>query len=73
MTDDEKWETLEELFDVERGGLTSETKLETLGWDSLRMLSCLMMFRSRLAVRLDGDEIQTFTVVGDLLAAMDRS
>ena len=72
MTQDEKLETLAEIFDCDAGELKPDTKLDKIGWDSMTMLSVIAMAKSRFDRKLPGAEIRAFTTVQDILEIMEK-
>ncbi len=67
----EKIDLLADAFDCERGRLTPETALDTIGWDSMAMLSVIAIVKARFDRRLPGSELRTFKTVGDILSRME--
>ena len=71
MTDMEKMEILEEVFDCESGELTSDMTLADLdGWDSLAKLSLIVAMDEHCGKKLDGATIGGFKTIADILAYM---
>lgn len=71
MTQEEKLETLAEIFDCDMGELKPEVQLDTLQWDSMTMLSVIAMVKARFDKKLPGAEIRAFKTVGDILNTME--
>ena len=72
MTDQEKLEALAEVFDRDAGELTVDTQLDTIGWDSMAMLSVIALVKARFDKKLPGAEIRSFETVGDIMAVMEK-
>lgn len=71
MTNEEKIALLEEMLDLEEGGLTAETELSSIDeYDSMAKLSLIVLFDDECGKKLTGEEIRTFKTVGDILTAM---
>ena len=64
----EKLEMLAELLDRDAGELTATTPLDTLGWDSMGMLSVIALAKTN-GKTITGDTVRGFKTVGDLVAA----
>jgi acyl carrier protein len=71
MTEQEKIEALEEMFEVAAGVLKPETALDTLQWDSMAMLSLIALVNERFGKRLAGSQLKALKTVQDLLAVME--
>lgn len=73
MTEKEKLEMLEELFEVEEGVLEADTKLEDVPeFDSMTRLSLIVMMEDEFGIKLEGDTIKKFVTVSDILALMKK-
>lgn len=66
---DEKMEMVGEILGCDVAALTPETRLDTLAWDSMAMLS-VMSAAQMAGHSLDGDQIRAFETVSDLLAVL---
>ena len=71
MTQQEKMEALEELFEADAGTLVPDTALDTLQWDSMAMLSLIALVNEKFGKKLSGAQLRTFKTVGDVLAVME--
>ena len=71
MEQQDKLELLAEILDCEVGALTPETMLDTVGWDSMAMLSVIAVVKARFGTRIAGSELRSFKTVGDLLGRME--
>lgn len=72
MTKEEKLEALAEVFDCNAGSLAEDTQLDTIGWDSMAMLSVIALVKAKFDKKLPGSEIRAFETVGDIMAAMEK-
>ena len=70
MTNEEKMEQLEELFEVEHGKINEATDLDTLAWDSMAMLSVIAIVNEHFGKKLSGAQLKGFKTVGDILNVM---
>ena len=70
MTNEEKMEQLEELFEVEHGKINESTGLDTLAWDSMAMLSVIAIVNEHFGKKLSGAQLKGFKTVGDILNVM---
>lgn len=71
MTQQEKLTLLEDAIEAESGSMSAETSLESIEeWDSLAKLSLLAMFYEHFERELPVDLLNSFVVVGDILAEM---
>ena len=64
----EKLEQLADVLDQDIGLLTTETRLDEIGWDSMGMLSVIALAKQN-GKTITGAQIRTFTTVGDILNA----
>lgn len=71
MTQQEKIELLEELFEADAGTIAPETALSQLAWDSMAMLSLIALVNEKFGKRLNGASIRAFETVQDILAVME--
>ena len=69
MNDQEKFEALADVLDTDAAGLTAESKLEDLNWDSMAMLSVIALARAN-GKKITGAEVRAFQTVGDLVASV---
>lgn len=72
MTNEEKMEALAEVFDCDVGSLAADTRLDTIGWDSMAMLSVIALVKAKFDKKLPGAEIRAFETVGDVMAVMEK-
>jgi len=71
MTQQEKIEALEEVFEADAGVLYPEIALDTLQWDSMAMLSMVALVDKRVGKRLSGTQLKAAKTVQDLLNLME--
>ena len=67
MNDEQKLEALYEVFETEE--LTPETRLDTLNWDSMAMLSVMATVKNN-GKSISGQAIRDMVTIGDILKAM---
>lgn len=73
MSEQEKIEMLEELFDLEDGHLTPDMELgEIEEYDSMTKLSLIVMMDDEFGVSLTGDDLKKLSTVKDLLNLMKK-
>ena len=73
MSEREKLALLEDLFELEEGAITPDTKLDSIAeYDSMTRLSLIVMMEDEFGVKLDGAAIKGFVTVGDILAKMEK-
>ncbi len=70
MTQQEKIQLVEELFEADAGTLTPETALDQLAWDSMSMLSLIALVNERFGKRVSGAQIKELKTVGDIMEVM---
>ena len=66
MNDEQKLEALYEVFETEE--LTPETRLDSLNWDSMAMLSVMAIVNNGKSI--SGQAIRDMVTIGDILKAM---
>ena len=71
MTQQEKIEALEELFEVDAGTITPMTALDTLRWDSMAMLSVIALVNERFGKHIPGKQLNALRTIQDILALME--
>lgn len=68
----EKMELLEEVLDVEENALTENTILDDLDeWDSVAVLSLIIMLEENFGKKITGQDAKTFKTVQDIINIMD--
>ena len=71
MSEKEKMELLEEVFDVDEGALKPDMLLDDIEeYDSMTKLSLIVMFEEQFGKKLSGAEIKEFKSVQDILNIM---
>lgn len=68
MTEMEKLERIADVLDQDAGSLSAETQLDTVGWDSMAMLSVIALAKTN-GKTISGAQIRAFETVGDVLQA----
>lgn len=68
MTEQEKLERVADVLDQEVGALAADTQLDTIGWDSMGMLSVIALAKTN-GKTITGQQIRAFETVGDILQA----
>lgn len=71
MTQEEKLESLADVFDTDAGALKPEMALDEIGWDSMAMLSVIALVKTKFDKKLSGAEIRAFKTVGDILNVIE--
>ena len=72
MTQQEKLEKLEDIFDMKNGTLKPEIVLKTLKrWDSMSHLSLIVLMDEDFNKKLKPAQIKGFVTVNDILDFMD--
>ncbi len=66
MTDQEKISKVADILDQESSALTAETQLDTIGWDSMGMLSVIALAKAN-GKTITGVQIRGFKTVGDII------
>lgn len=73
MTEQDKLAMLEDLLEVEEGTLKPETMLTDVEeYDSMSMLSLIVMMQDEFQVNLKSADVKGFQTVGDILARMEK-
>lgn len=68
MTEQEKIDRLADVLDQDSGSLKADTPLDTIGWDSMGMLSVIALAKTN-GKTVSGVQIRAFKTVGDILQA----
>jgi len=69
MNEQEKIDRLADILDQDAGSLTVDTMLDTIGWDSMGMLSVIALAKTN-GKTVTGAQIRAFETVGDVLQAV---
>lgn len=73
MTEQDKLAMLEDLLEVEEGTLKPETMLTDVEeYDSMSMLSLIVMMQDEFQVNLKSADVKGFQTVSDILARMEK-
>lgn len=73
MTEKEKLELLEDMLEVDEGSLASDMNLDDIDeFDSMAVLSLIVLFEDEFGKKITGKEIKSYTTVADILNAMER-
>jgi acyl carrier protein len=69
MTDRDKTALLEDILEIEEGGLTQETRLDDIDdWDSMAALMLINLADLKFKKKLAPAQIKEFVTIGDILA-----
>ena len=68
MTEQEKIDRLADVLDQDSGALNADTPLDTIGWDSMGMLSVIALAKSN-GKTITGAQVRAFETIGDILQA----
>jgi acyl carrier protein len=68
MTDQDKIDRIADVLDQDSSALTTETMLDTIGWDSMGMLSIIALAKAN-GKTITGAQIRAFETVGDIIRA----
>lgn len=67
----EKINRLEEMLEVDENSLTLDTELSSLDeWDSLAILSAIVLFEDEFGKKITGAELKACKTVGDVVNLM---
>ena len=69
MTEQEKIDRIADVLDQDSGALKADTPLDTIGWDSMGMLSVIALAKTH-GKTITGDQIRAFETVGEILQAV---
>ena len=73
MTDREKLALLEDMLELDEGGLTLDKVLDDIDeYDSMAKLSLIVLMEDEFGIKLTGDVIKGFETVGDIVAMMKK-
>ena len=74
MSEREKLALLEDMLELDEGDLTADKALEDIDeYDSMAKLSLIVLMEDEFGVKLTGDVIKGFEVVGDILKLMEKA
>lgn len=69
MNDEDKLDAIADIFDRDVSEITPETALDSLGWDSMAMLSVIALAKTR-GVSLPGATVRAMATVADIMAVL---
>ena len=69
MTEQEKIDRIADVLDADAGSITSDTRLDEIGWDSMGMLSVMALAKTN-GKTITGAQIREFETVGDIIACL---
>ena len=74
MSEREKLALLEDMLELDEGDLTADKALEDIDeYESMAKLSLIVLMEDEFGVKLTGDVIKGFEVVGDILKLMEKA
>ena len=68
MTDQEKINRIADVLDLDASSLTAQTRLDTIGWDSMGMLSVIALAKTN-GKTITGAQIRAFDTMGEIIQA----
>ena len=68
MTDQEKINRIADVLDLDASSLTAQTRLDTIGWDSMGMLSVIALAKTN-GKTVTGAQVRAFDTVGEIILA----
>ena len=57
---------MEDTLELETGELAAETTLESIDWDSLSALTCLIMLQEDYGLTATNDDLDGLKTIGDI-------
>ena len=63
---------LTESIELEEGSLNLDTKIESIEWDSLAVISCIALADEKFNVMLSGDELAKISTIGDIFQLISK-
>ena len=63
---------LTESIEFEEGSLNLDTKIDSIEWDSLAVISCIALADEKFNVMLSGDELAKITTIGDIFQLISK-
>ena len=70
MTQAEKIEALEDMFEVDSEVITPETSMDELPWDSMAMLSLIALVNEKFGKKISASQLKDLTTVKDIIDLM---
>lgn len=72
MSGQEKLRRLEETFEMEKGTLRADMKLDEVEeWDSMSRLSLIVLMEEKFNKRITRTDVMNYVMVQDILDSMD--
>lgn len=68
MTEQEKIDRIADVLDQDTSVIVADTQLDTIGWDSMGMLSVIALAKTN-GKTITGSQVRSFKTVGDILQA----
>lgn len=69
MTEQEKIDRIADVLDQDACAIVADTQLDTIGWDSMGMLSVIALAKTN-GKTITGSQVRSFKAVGDILQAV---
>ena len=63
---------LTESIEFQEGSLNLDTKIESIEWDSLAVISCIALADEKFNVMLSGDELAKISTIGDIFQLISK-
>lgn len=63
---DDFFRKLEDTLELDSGAITAETTLESINWDSLAALTCLVMLQEEYGIVATNDDLEDLETAGDI-------
>ncbi len=71
MTQEDKIQELEDMFEVDPGVITPKTSMSELPWDSMAMLSLIALVNEKFGKKIAGTQLKDLSTVQDVLDLMN--
>jgi len=68
MTEEDKIDRIADVLDQDASAIVADTQLDTIGWDSMGMLSVIALAKTN-GKTITGSQVRSFKTVGDILQA----
>ena len=63
---------LTESIEFQEGSLNLDTKIDSIEWDSLAVISCIALADEKFNVMLSGDELAKISTIGDIFQLISK-
>ena len=63
---------LTESIEFQEGSLNLDTKIDSIDWDSLAVISCIALADEKFNVMLSGDELAKISTIGDIFQLISK-